>query len=318
MSAVAVPAGTPMPSRFALAKEALAARGGIVLLAGRAVRLPDGAARDDPRPQRRGTRRRVRRDRQLRPVRPVAGAGAVHLEHADLRGLDDAGHRSARVPVRLRDAAQLHPVQGAVAQHRDDPDPRAVAAGRDLVHLPVRQPGRVQVHARVGRAEVDLRHAGHGDGDDLRLVPARRDDPDGGARAVGRAALRGRRLDGNERGPQVHDDHAAGREVRPDLREHGRLHDGGLGVRRAEGDRRQHQRAGGRHLQAGDRPAELLDGRGRRARAAAAGGGRVRDRPHRAAQAAGAADRAQRAVPGRSRRAGATGRCCCWSCSCRR
>ena len=32
MSAVAVPAGTPMPSRFALAKEALAARGGIVLL----------------------------------------------------------------------------------------------------------------------------------------------------------------------------------------------------------------------------------------------------------------------------------------------
>lgn len=32
MSAVAVPAGTPMPSRLALAKEALAARGGIVLL----------------------------------------------------------------------------------------------------------------------------------------------------------------------------------------------------------------------------------------------------------------------------------------------
>ncbi len=32
VSAVAVPAGTPMPSRFALAKEALAARGGIVLL----------------------------------------------------------------------------------------------------------------------------------------------------------------------------------------------------------------------------------------------------------------------------------------------
>ena len=32
MSAAVVPAGTPMPSRFALAKEALAARGGIVLL----------------------------------------------------------------------------------------------------------------------------------------------------------------------------------------------------------------------------------------------------------------------------------------------
>ncbi len=32
MSAAAVPVGTPMPSRFALAKEALAARGGIVLL----------------------------------------------------------------------------------------------------------------------------------------------------------------------------------------------------------------------------------------------------------------------------------------------
>lgn len=33
MSSVAMPAGTPMPSRFALAREAIAARGGIVLLA---------------------------------------------------------------------------------------------------------------------------------------------------------------------------------------------------------------------------------------------------------------------------------------------
>ena len=38
-----------------------------------------------------------------------------------------------------------------------------------------------------------------------------------------------------------------------------------------EGDRRQHERARGRYLQAGDRPAELFDGSGRRAGAAAAG-----------------------------------------------
>ena len=31
--------------------------------------------------------------------------------------------------------------------------------------------------------DIDLRHAGHGAGDDVRIVPARGDDPDGGARA---------------------------------------------------------------------------------------------------------------------------------------
>ncbi len=36
----------------------------------------------------------------------------------------------------------LHPHQGRVAKHRADPDPRAVAARRAVVHLPLRQPGR--------------------------------------------------------------------------------------------------------------------------------------------------------------------------------
>ena len=73
---------------------------------------------------------------------------------------------------------------------------------------------------------------------------------------------------------QIHDDHAARRKVRTDFGQHGGLHDGGVRVRRAEGDRRQHERAGGRHLQAGDRPAEFLDGRRCRPGAAAAGGAR--------------------------------------------
>ena len=56
-------------------------------------------------------------------------------------GADHAAHGAAGFRVRLRDPAQLHPGQGAVAQHRDDPDPGAVAAGGAVVHLPVRQPG---------------------------------------------------------------------------------------------------------------------------------------------------------------------------------
>ncbi len=86
--------------------------------------------------------------------------------------LTTRGHSAAGVRLRLRDPAQPHPVQGNVAQHRDDPDPGAVAAGGDLVHLPVRQPGRAQVHARLGRAQVDLRHAGDGAGDDVCVVSA--------------------------------------------------------------------------------------------------------------------------------------------------
>ncbi len=265
-----------------------------------ALRLPDGAAGDDPGAQRRGSRRRIRRPGELRPVRPDAGAGAVHAKHARLRAADDGGHGPAGLRLRLRDPAQPHPVQGDLAQPRDDPDPGAVAARGDLVHLPVRQPGRVQVHARVGRAEVDLRHAGHGAGDDLCVVPARGHDPDGGTRAVRCAPVRGRRCARHQRAPQVLHDHAAGREVRPDLRLHGGVHDGGIRVRRAQGHRRQHQRAGGRHLQAGDRPAELRDGRGRRPRPAAAGSRRLRHRQPDAAAPAGAADRAQRALPGAS------------------
>ena len=57
------------PSRLALAAESLAARGGLAAAGGCAARLPDGAARDDPRAQRRGQVGRVRRTRQFRCVR---------------------------------------------------------------------------------------------------------------------------------------------------------------------------------------------------------------------------------------------------------
>ena len=100
-----------------------------------------------------------------------------------------------------------------------------------------------------------------------------------------------------------------GAQVRLDLRQHGGVHDGGLGVRRAKSDRRQHQRACGRHLQAGDRPAEFFDGRGCRAGPSAAGCGGVSDRSRGAKKAAGVADRAQRSVSGATPLAGAIGRC---------
>ena len=142
----------------------------------------------------------------------------------------------------------------------------------------------------------DLRPARHGAGDELRRVSARGDDPAGRDGAVGRAALRGRRVDGNARVAPLPHHHAARRQVRPHIGGDGRVHDGGVGVRRAQGDRRQLPGAGDRHLQAGDRAAELPDGRRRRARAAVAGRRRVRRRPAGAAPAAGADDRAQRAV----------------------
>ena len=72
--------------------------------------------------------------------------------------------------------------------------------------------------------------------------------------------------------------HAARRQVRPHLRGDGRVHHGAGGIRRAQDHRRPLPGAGGRRLQAGDRPAELPDGRGRGAGAAPAGRGRVRRR----------------------------------------
>ena len=62
--------------------------------------------------QRRGQGRRVRRAREFRASTSQSRRCAVDLEHAGVRGADDAAHGPARVHVRLRDPAQLHPVQG--------------------------------------------------------------------------------------------------------------------------------------------------------------------------------------------------------------
>ena len=94
-----------------------------------------------------------------------------------------------------------------------------------------------------------------------------------------RAALRGGRRAGRLQGPRVLHRHPAGRQVRPDQRGAGGVHPGDHRLRHRQGDRRQLQRAGDRRLQAGDRPAELLDGRGGRHGAAGAGGARLRHRP---------------------------------------
>ena len=69
---------------------------------------------------------------------------------------------------------------------------------------------------------------------------------------------------GTPRGARVPDRHAAGRALRPDHRGVRRLHAGRHRFRHRQGDRRPVQRAGDRRLQAGDRPAELPDGRGGR------------------------------------------------------
>ncbi len=184
MSALAVPAEASRgPSRLSLAGEALAARGGLVLLAvALFVFLTVPLA--------------------MILVRSVEGRGgefvglANFITYVQTPALAQSTRNTlvfallttaVTVPLafvlRLRDPAQLHSVQGPLAQHRDDSDPRAVAARCDLVHLPVRQPGRAQVHARRGSGlKYDLRHARHGAGDDVRIVPACGDDPDGGAR----------------------------------------------------------------------------------------------------------------------------------------
>ena len=71
-------------------------------------------------------------------------------------------------------------------------------------------------------------------------VPARGDDPARGAVAVGRAPVRGGGFARHLGVAQVHDDHAAGRALRPRLGRDGRVHDGRVRVRRAQGHRRQH------------------------------------------------------------------------------
>ena len=105
-----------------------------------------------------------------------------------------ARHRAARLRLRLRAGAQLHPRQGPVPHHRADPAARAVAAVGDLAHLLVRQPGRRQAAGHGARLREHLRRARHRRRRVLRRLPARADDPAERARARRRAPLRsGRR-----------------------------------------------------------------------------------------------------------------------------
>ena len=204
-----------------------------------------------------------------------------------------ADRGAARLPLRLcadpRRAAAALAVPGRGA----DPDLRAVAAARPGADLPVRHPGLLQV---VAGRRADLRLRGHRHRPGLLLPAARHDDPGDGARDRRRAALRGGRRAGRLEGPRLLHGDPARRQVRRDQRRAGRVHPGDDRLRRRQGDRRQFQRAGDRRLQAGDRPAELLDGRRGRHGAAGAGGARLRHRPLRAAQAGGAAHRPRRAA----------------------
>ena len=150
----------------------------------------------------------------------------LDLEHAVVRGADDA-----RSPCRSRSCsptrihAQLHAVQGAVAQHRADPDPRAVAAGGDLVHLLFGNQGVLKgVLGWFGLGTIyglpgivlammfaTFPHA-------LMILL------DGAARCPTRGCTRPPTRWRTPRVAQVLDHHAARRPVRPHLRGDGRVH----------------------------------------------------------------------------------------------
>ena len=90
---------------------------------------------DDPRQERPGQGRRVRRPRQFRDYFADARAAAVDLEQLWVATRGHRDHRAARVHLRLRAHAQLHAAaRRCSATDRADADARAVAAGGDLVH----------------------------------------------------------------------------------------------------------------------------------------------------------------------------------------
>ena len=162
-----------------------------------------------------------------------------------------------------------------------------------LADLHLRQPGLPQdLAVRRQRVRADRHHPGAG----VLLLAARDDDPHHRARARRRAALRGGRGHGHAALARVSHRHAARRALRPDIGDVRGLHAGGDGFRHRQGDRRPVQRAGDGCLQAGDRPAELRDGRGGRLRAAGARRGRLRPRPADPAAPGGAAVGARRAA----------------------
>ena len=178
-------------------------------------------------------------------------------------GDGDRDHDSAGIHVRLRADAQLHAAEGHVPRHRADADPGAVAAGRDLVHPVVRYAGPAQVDA--GR-RLGLWADRHHHQLDLCGVSACVDDHPDVAAAVRRAAVRGGGIARHADVAQVLYHHSARREVRSDQRGDGGFFLFRQRIRHPEGHRRQLQRARTRHLQAGHRPAELQQGRGRQHR----------------------------------------------------
>ena len=178
----------------------------------------------------------------------------------------DAGHGAGRVPLRLRADAQLHAVQGHVPHHRAHAAARALAARRRsrFIYWFGNQGvlkswlQRLGIGSIYGAPGIILSRV-------FSVLPARADDPDHRAGARRRAPLRGRRRARHaRRGASSSPSPCPARStacisaalVIFTLHHHR--------LRHPEGDRRQLQRARHRHLQAGDRPAGLPDGRGGR------------------------------------------------------
>ena len=277
-----------------------------------AGRVPDArhrpAAGDAAVEELPGRRRALRRPRQLRALFRDAVARRLAVEQLLGGGAGDRHRRAAGIPLCLRPHAHAHARQGLLPGRRAAAAVRAVAAVGHLADLHLRQPGLPQELAvRRQRVRADRHHPGAG----VLLLPARDDDPDHRARARRRAALRGRRSHGHAALARVSHRHAAGRALRPDIGDVRRLHAGGDGFRHRQGDRRPVQRAGDGCLQAGDRPAELRDGRGGGLRPAGAGRGRLRPRPADPAAPGRAAVGARRAA--RAARQSPEGRGLHWS-----
>ena len=120
----------------------------------------------------------------------------------------------------------------------------------------------------------------------------------------------GRRGPQDQPFPRLLHRHPARRPLRHHQRRHRGVHPCPHRLRRAEGDRRQLQRDGHRHLQGGHRSAELRDGGGGIGHPADPGGLRLRHRPHRDTQGGGPAFRPRGALrteaelAGRQRHAG--------------
>ena len=191
----------------------------------------------------------------------------------------------AGVRLRLRAHALAHAAARALQDDRARPDPRSLAPARARPRLPLRQPG-----ARQGAAPraQHLRADRHRHGRGLHDVPARAPHHPGGAGPRRRAALRGGGGAAGVAAAHLLDGDAARRALRADQRDVRRVHHRDHRLRRAQGHRRAVQRAGDRRLQAGDRPAELSDGRGRQRHAPGAGGLRVPGRSRRAPPPGGA------------------------------